>query len=908
MDTRKNMIIAKGKVITKDVISCCYNSYTHKYDLTFKNGRMYSYHCDNIRWLRKPQVLNHLLLCITYKGYELLGISEIYVFKDKTCNYWHVIFEDQSEQDYRESELQIIESVLRYSEAKDVFVYLRQCAELCPLKTDDGARLLSNQYRKIGSVRQDTALAAYLYPKAYQLKPVAPIVPIFPFGCNSSQFKAVKNALENQVSVIEGPPGTGKTQTILNVMANLLVLGKTAQIVSNNNAAIQNIYQKLASSQYQMDFVVASLGRIENKKDFIDSQNGLYPDLSSWYDEETDTPEFMERMKSCGEALGKIFLIQEQIAGVKQELRNVKTEQRHFKKYLQAIGKDEVTARFCVPSSWIMQLLVVCQDVAEQGRALSIFLKMIIFFFYGRTLYNNGIDHVVATIQASFYQAKIAELRKKRKAMEKRIKSLNANTLIDEFREMSLRLLRNNLYRRYGKTRKRRVFSESDLWKTPQAVQKEYPIVLSTTFSARSSLGESAVFDYVIVDEASQVDVATGALALSNARCAVIVGDSKQLQNVVSESDVKRADAIFDTFCIPKGYSFAHRSFLQSICEMIPYAPKVLLREHYRCHPKIIAFCNQKFYNNELIIMTEDNGEKNTLSVVKTVEGDHARGHFNQRQIDVISGEILPKIDCLPEEIGIIAPYNDQVNAMKRQVPDKHIDVATVHKFQGREKEAIILTTVDNKITAFADDPYLLNVAVSRARKELWVVISSSRLPEGSNIGDLVAYAEYQNFSVSESKVYSIFDYLYSQYTERRLTYLKKYKKVSEYDSENLIYTLITETLIEMGINECGVVCHQPLNALIRNWNLMNEAEQRYAANNATHLDFLIFSHISKKALLAVEVDGYAFHREGTKQFDRDRIKDQILGKYEIPIIRFPTNGSGEKEKLKQKLQEILKA
>ena len=34
----------------------------------------------------------------------------------------------------------------------------------------------------------------------------------------------VKNALENQISVIQGPPGTGKTQTILNIIANLLIL------------------------------------------------------------------------------------------------------------------------------------------------------------------------------------------------------------------------------------------------------------------------------------------------------------------------------------------------------------------------------------------------------------------------------------------------------------------------------------------------------------------------------------------------------------------------------------------------------------------------------------------------------------------------------------------------------------
>ena len=50
--------------------------------------------------------------------------------------------------------------------------------------------------------------------------------PVFPFGCNESQYQAVVNALSNRISIIEGPPGTGKTQTILNIIANLCFRGK----------------------------------------------------------------------------------------------------------------------------------------------------------------------------------------------------------------------------------------------------------------------------------------------------------------------------------------------------------------------------------------------------------------------------------------------------------------------------------------------------------------------------------------------------------------------------------------------------------------------------------------------------------------------------------------------------------
>ena len=69
-------------------------------------------------------------------------------------------------------------------------------------------------------------------------------MPIFPFGCNNSQYVAVKRAMENQISVIQGPPGTGKTQTILNIIANILIQGKTVQVVSNNNSATENVFEK----------------------------------------------------------------------------------------------------------------------------------------------------------------------------------------------------------------------------------------------------------------------------------------------------------------------------------------------------------------------------------------------------------------------------------------------------------------------------------------------------------------------------------------------------------------------------------------------------------------------------------------------------------------------------------------
>lgn len=86
-------------------------------------------------------------------------------------------------------------------------------------------------------------------------------------------------------------------------------------------------------------------------------------------------------------------------------------------------------------------------------------------------------------------------------------------------------------------------------------------------------------------------------------------------------------------------------------------------------------------------------------------------------------------------EIGVIAPYRNQVYKLKEELNRPEIDISTVHKFQGREKDVIVLSTVDDIVTSFSDDPNLLNVAVSRAKKELVVVASEMEQPAGSNMG-----------------------------------------------------------------------------------------------------------------------------------------------------------------------------
>ncbi len=86
----------------------------------------------------------------------------------------------------------------------------------------------------------------------------------------------------------------------------------------------------------------------------------------------------------------------------------------------------------------------------------------------------------------------------------------------------------------------------------------------------------------------------------------------------------------------------------------------------------------------------------------------------------------------------------------------------------------------------------------------------------------------------------------------------------------------------------------------------MSEEELKYAANYSTHLDFLIINRVSKQPILAIETDGYSYHNDETEQHQRDLMKDSILNKYGLPLLRLSTKGSGEREKVTELLNQLI--
>ena len=548
-----------------------------------------------------------------------------------------------------------------------------------------------------------------------------------------------------------------------------------------------------------------------------------------------------------------------------------------------------------------MKLLMAYRQHVEQGKKVGTWVRLKWALTFGFRLFSflkGEATEVIAGLEKAFYRVRKAEIEQELAVIEERLQALELQSALNALTTSSRQMLRHKMAERFGGGA-RRQFTVSGIKANTEVFLKEYPVVLSSTYKSNTNIHSDYVFDYVIMDEASQVDIKTGALALSCAMNAVIVGDSKQLPNVVSQADALAYGAVRANYTVGDCYDAVKCSFLQSCIEVFREAPTTLLREHYRCHPKIIGFCNQRFYDGALLPMTTDEGESKVLQVVRTVEGNHARGHFNQREIDVLMQEVLPEY-MGKGSLGIITPYRDQAEAINRAVGQEL--ASTVHKYQGRECDAIIMSMVDNAPTDFSDDANLLNVAISRAKTRLCVIATGNELPEESNLSQLINYIRYNNFEVRESQLHSVFDLLYQQYSAERLRYQTTHSAVSDHLSENLLYDALQQALSEMGRSALAVVCHYPLSKLIADPALLDAEERAFVESPFSHVDFLIYNVITKRPVLPIEVDGWGFHGGNSIQQHRDALKDGLLAKYDLSPCRISTTDRVTVEVLKELL------
>lgn len=770
--------------------------------------------------------------------------------------------------------------------------------------------------------REDTRTALYSYlSKRIQTQGISPDKIIYPFGCNESQKLATQRALSNSVSIIEGPPGTGKTQTILNIVANLLMQDKTVGIVSNNNAAVDNVREKL--TKYGYGALIAELGNKTNRQAFFDTKQTDFVPEPEWSLTDSDLNTAKARFSELSAYIDELFRKQNEIASLRTRLADAECEYIHLQKE-QPVTQEQMKQidhlflrRFDSRRALLFRHFAIAKY--SEFRGVTLWNRIELLFRFGvihcRQLFRQS-DQLADYVNHKFYQTLIAEIAEKINEIEQWLQGHDVDKICKEYADLSARLFRNKLFHKYEKlndeiTQSELTFSLNDYKRNFEKFIERYPIILSTTYSLNSSVGHGHLLDYIIIDESSQVNVITAAICCSCCRNVVIIGDSRQLPHIVDDTLTARSLELRQQYNISDAYDYLRQNILSSFKLVFSEnLPITMLREHYRCHPAIINFCNRKYYRGRLLIMTQSENSCPfhilTTTPSKTYS-DKGRRIYNQRQIDATC-DWLNNLSVDFSQIGIISPYRYHAEMLRQSLP-AGIEVDTIHKFQGREKDVIVFHTVRQQTTAFLDNPNLINVAVSRAVRKLVVVKTSGmKIPHGSDIGDLLRYISFTSIDDSDTFIYSqvrsVFDILHTEYASLQQSF--KHSTNNQSPAEYIIDRLLSQIFAEQDkFSSIGYHKNYRLCELVGP-NAPLSDEERSFVRHGSHLDFLIYNRMDNSPILGIEVDGVVYHRFNEKQELRDQKKNHIMEIIEIPLLRLSTDGSNEKDRIIQALEKAM--
>lgn len=266
-------------------------------------------------------------------------------------------------------------------------------------------------------------------------------------------------------------------------------------------------------------------------------------------------------------------------------------------------------------------------------------------------------------------------------------------------------------------------------------------IVCSTLTGLDSELLGRRRFDLAVIDEACQATEPACWLPLLRADRVILAGDHCQLPpTVVSPEAAESGLAV---------------SMMERVVALLGPRIAKMLTVQYRMHEAIMGFSSTEFYSNELIAdasvashrlcdLPGVRSEPLTESPVQFIDTagasydeeleEDTASRFNPQEASLAVKKARALLDAgvQPSQIAIIAPYRAQVRLLRDRLADvPGLEVDSVDGFQGREKEAVIITMVRSNPEGeigFLADIRRTNVALTRARRKLLVIGDSATL------------------------------------------------------------------------------------------------------------------------------------------------------------------------------------
>jgi len=649
-----------------------------------------------------------------------------------------------------------------------------------------------------------------------------PLVEVLPL--NSEQRTAVHKSLSSPLTVITGPPGTGKSQVVSSLLVNAAWRSKKILFASKNNKAVdvvevrcnnlgaRPIVLRLGASEYQaklaeyLDSLLSATATPEDQARF-DERLAIHKQLRQ------RLQELEKSWKDLIACRNKVDSLEQQVEPLRQLLGEPSfygVRELNPPAYLSAMARLTGASMRASPSRSLLARLVWLfvrgTRIQELQYAVDGVPSLILALGMDAPAeqvsetsverWNSFIQELnrrftAACSVASYFDA-LGELEV---APGPEQLSASYRDVLDELNENSselwgswLRLQPSRLSAaqrqrlgRYVALLKMILAGNQQNTSVDKRVFGEYyrifPEVASslscwavTSLSARGRVPfEPGFFDVVVIDEASQCDVASALPLLFRAKSAVIIGDPKQLRHIsgVTERQDRQLISKHGLVGDRENWAYSVNSLFDLARSLCTGADLINLRDHHRSHVDIIGFSNKEFYEGRLRVATRyDHLRRPEGPAIRWVDvkGKVVRpangGAMNEDEARTVVQELKRLIlqQHYGGSIGVVSPFRAQANRIRDLVAQEpSLDQAlmgqdflvdTVHKFQGDERDLMIFSPVvssgmsQSALSFLRHNGNLFNVAITRARAAL-VTVGDIRAALQCDVDYLYRFAQY---------------------------------------------------------------------------------------------------------------------------------------------------------------------
>lgn len=506
-----------------------------------------------------------------------------------------------------------------------------------------------------------------------------PLLEVLPL--NSEQRQAIQYSLTNSLTVITGPPGTGKSQVVTDLLINTAWRGKKVLFASKNNKAVdvvetrinnlgnRPILLRMGSIEYQSKLAEYLIGLLtsastEHDQEDFNFEQQRYKELEKKFLEfdkqeaelirlRNETDELDQSIKEIRtdfsseifNELKKINISQfkESIRAFQKTLKRVNRDQQYlFIKLFWNFIKKERYKKFKVEIKNIKKVISKLENKLPSGNIDNKFIKdwIEISKNLDKYLYSaQEIQEYMESLKSLQKVKSLEDISREKVALMKEMANnaeslwkgwlrLQPSKLSDEDRQLLNKY--NTLLKMVIDARGERL--EGKIYHEYSNISKRVSHLLPawaiTSLSARGKIPfEPGYFDIVVFDEASQCDIASALPLLYRAKQAVIIGDPKQLSHIsiLCKGQDQQLLKKYNLVSEYVNWAYSYNSLFDLSSQLVLKNDIVNLKDHHRSHADIIEFSNQRFYGGNLRVATNYNnlkflkGEKNGIRWINVV-------------------------------------------------------------------------------------------------------------------------------------------------------------------------------------------------------------------------------------------------------------------------------------------------